>query len=253
LRASFSHEFVLIFKREKALHRLCAKAHLGKEGIDATMKKTFITAAIFIMAGLFTAVYAQQTPSGEWTLTRMIKDDKNISLSANGKTPTIKFGDEGFSGNAGCNSYSGNNIGDKGTFKAGPVRSTKMACAPEVSEQENFFFSVLEKAAVIDVSDGTLSLSSSDSRNSLRFRQKSDDTPFLWIVDKKQVDCRGIVHQNCLQVKKTDVVEWQILRTKIEGFNYKPGKYYLIRVKRAANGYKLVKVISRTRLMAHVD
>jgi heat shock protein HslJ len=223
------------------------------------MKRILITTAIFILTGLFaTAAFAQQTLSGEWTLTRMVRDTWDVPVVAAGKTPTITFSGDGFSGNGSCNSYGGSYTtqGRKG-FKAGPIRSTKMACMQSgVNAQETAFFDMLGKADTYNVSGDNLTLSSGGGAYSLTFKRKLavEERPFLWIVDKKQVDCRGIVQQNCLQVKKTDAEQWQILRAKIEGFRYKPGRYYLIRVKRDANGnYKLVKIISRTRLMAHVD
>ncbi|HEV7642467.1 MAG TPA: META and DUF4377 domain-containing protein [Pyrinomonadaceae bacterium] len=195
--------------------------------------------------------------TGEWTLTHMVRDTWDVPLAGDGKTPTIKFTDEGLSGNGGCNSYGGSYTteGSKG-FKAGPIRSTKMACTQGgVSGRESAFFDILGRADTYRITGNTLVLSSDGGAYSLTFQKKPapEDKPFLWIVDKRQVDCHGVVHQNCLQVKKTDAAEWQILREPIKGFKYLPGKYYLIRVQPTAKGYKLVKVISRTRLMAHVD
>jgi heat shock protein HslJ len=233
------------------------------------MKRIFITTAIFIFTLMFVSQASAQGAqlSGEWTLTRMVRDTWDVPLVTTGKTPTIKFMDEGLSGNGGCNSYGGTftTKGSKG-FKAGPIRSTKMACMQGgVSGQETAFFDILDKADTYRITGNTLTLSSGGGAYSLTFQKKlaPENKPFLWIVDKKMVDCRGIVHQNCLQVKKTDAAEWEILREPIKGFKYLPGKYYLIRVTRTlkkwapANDfiyeYKLVKVISRTRQMTHVD
>jgi heat shock protein HslJ len=195
--------------------------------------------------------------SGEWTLIRMVRDTWDVPLTGGGKTPTIKFADEGFSGNGGCNSYGGSYTteGSKG-FKAGPIRSTKMACAQGgANGRETAFFDIIGRADTYRITGNTLVLSSDGGAYSLTFKRQAmaEEKPFLWIVDKRQVDCRGVVHQNCLQVKKTDAAEWQILREPIKGFKYIPGKYYLIRVQPTAKGYKLVKIISRTRLMSHVD
>ena len=225
----------------------------------ATMKRILITTAIFIFTLMLVSQAAAQGAqlSGEWTLTRMVRDTWDGPLVSGGKTPTIQFTDEGFSGSGGCNSYGGSYTtqGSKG-FKAGPIRSTKMACMQGgVGGQETAFFDILGRADTYRRTGNTLVLSSGGGAYSLTFQKKlaPENKPFLWIVDKRQVDCRGVVHQKCLQVKKTDAEEWQILREPIKGFKYLPGKYYLIRVQWTASGYKLVKVISRTRLMAHVD
>jgi heat shock protein HslJ len=222
------------------------------------MKKIFIATAICMLTAMFSvSAFGQQALSGEWTLTRLVRDTWDVPVVASGKTPTIKFSGDGFSGNASCNSYGGSYTAAGKTFNPGPVRSTKMACVqPEINAQEKAFFDTLERATNYQVSGNTLILSGNGGAYSLTFKRNGsveEERPFLWIVDKKKVDCRGIVHQNCLQVKKTDFAEWEILREGITGFNYRPGKYYLIRVKRTASGYKLVKVISRTRLMSHVD
>ncbi len=196
--------------------------------------------------------------SGEWTLTRMVRDTWDVPVAATGKIPTIKFTDEGLSGSGGCNSYGGSYTteGTKG-FKAGPIRSTKMACTQGgANGRETAFFDIIGRADTYRLTGNTLVLSSDGGAYSLTFKRQGmapEDKPFLWIVDKRQVDCRGVVHQNCLQVKKTDAAQWEILREPIKGFKYLPGKYYLIRVQWTAKGYKLVKVISRTRLMSHVD
>ena len=117
------------------------------------------------------------------------------------------------------------------------------------------FFAILEKVTSYEITGDVLKLAGEGGAYSLTFTRKSaeEERPFLWIVDKKQVDCRGVVHQNCLQVKKRDFDQWEILREKIGGFAYKPGRYYLLRVRHSDKGYKLVKIISRTRLMPHVD
>jgi heat shock protein HslJ len=221
---------------------------------------------------------AQPPLYGDWELTKMIKDGAEMALAPGGKTPTIKFSKEGFNGTGGCNGYAGSyTTAAGGKWTVGPVRSTKMACMGGVNVQEAAYFEILGKTTQYRMSKGSLLLTDSGGNNSLTFRYKAPETPatkveapaeprektFLWIVDKQRVDCRGIVRQNCLQVKETDAAEWQILRESIAGFKYKPGKYYLIRVKRIlktsamANApvfdYKLVRVISRTRKMPHVD
>jgi heat shock protein HslJ len=220
------------------------------------MKKIFTSTAILIFTLILTGQTFAQL-SGEWTLTKMVRDTFEVRLSQDAKAPTLKFGDERLSGNGGCNSYGAGykTEGDKG-FKAGPVMSTKMACMrPDANKQESAYFDTLDRADSYRITGNTLMLSGNGGAYSLTFRRLGGikSRPFLWIVDKKMVDCQGIVHQNCMQVKKTDIAEWEILRAPIAGFKYRPGRYYLLRVQQTADGYKLVKIVSRTRLMPHVD
>lgn len=236
------------------------------------MKRILTTTAILILTTFSAATaFAQQPLYGEWDLVKITKDGKDVPVVPARKTPSIKFDKESSAaGSGGCNGYSGSYTTQGGKINFGPIRATKMGCAPEINRQEILFFELLNKTDRYKMSGGRLVLSDEAGTNALHFVSlappqiaddvkpvepptKPDERPFLWIVDKKKVDCRGIVRQNCLQVKKTDAAEWEILRDKIAGFRYKPGKYYLIRVKRTAAGYKLVKIISRTRLMAHVD
>jgi heat shock protein HslJ len=220
------------------------------------MKKIFTSTAILIFTFVLTTpIFAQL--SGEWTLTKMVRDTFEIQLSKDAKAPTLKFGDDRLSGNGGCNSYGGAYTmeGDKG-FKAGPVMSTKMACmSGDGNKQESAYFDTLGRADSYRITGNTLMLSGDGGAYSLTFKRLGGlkSRPFLWIVDKKMVDCQGIVHQNCMQVKKTDIAEWEILRAPITGFKYHSGRYYLLRVQQTAAGYQLVKLISRTKLMPHVD
>lgn len=223
-------------------------------------------------------VFAQEPLYGEWQLMKIVKDGAEIPLVTGGKTPTIKFAKEGFSGNGSCNSYSGSyTLAGGGKWLAGAIRSTKMACMDGgANTQEANFFAILEKASQYRVSKGSLLLTDSGSQNTLTFLFKDwikpgEDTrppepaekKLLWIVNKERVDCRSAAPQKCLQVKNMDFEEWQNFYGTIAGFKYRPGKYYLIRVLRTrkpnvpANApvynYKLIRVVSRTRLMPHVD
>ena len=235
------------------------------------MRRIFLTTAIFILTTLFSLpAFTQQPLYGEWELVKITRDGKDVPVTPARKTPGINFAKEwSVSGSGGCNSYGGTYTLDNGKIKFGPIRSTKMGCAQEINKQEMLFFEILDKAANYKMSKGNLTLSDGAGANALNFvslappAAEPREKIFRWIVDKQQVDCRGIVHQNCLQVKERDFDQWEIRREKIIGFKYQPGRYYLIRVKRVLKPYtttndfifeyKLVKIISRTRLMPHVD
>lgn len=238
------------------------------------MKKIFITTAIFVLTALFTIPALAQSPlSGSWELTKMVKDGAEVTLLKGGKGgPTLVFGENNsISGNGSCNGYRGTMTQENGKLTVGPVMSTKMGCLDGFGEQEVKYFDILNKVSIYKSDEGILHLADADSKNILTFTRKGGEVKpvepetinHLWIVNKEQVDCQGVVPQKCLQVKKTDAAPWENFYGAIAGFKYKPGKYYLIRVTRtkkknvpadaSAYDYKLVKIMSRTKLMPHVD
>lgn len=238
------------------------------------MKKLFITTAIFILTALFTIpALGQSALSGEWVLSKMVKDGVNVPILTGGKgAPTLIFGENNrISGNGSCNRYSGTMTEENGKLTVGPVISTKMGCLDGFGEQEVKYFDILNKVSIYKSDEGILHLADAGSKNILIYTRKGGEVKpaepevvnHLWIVNKVKVDCQGVAPQKCLQVKKTDAAPWENFYGTIAGFKYKPGKYYLIRVQRtkkknvpadaSAYDYKLIKVMSRTRLMPHVD
>jgi len=78
-----------------------------------------------------------------------------------GAVPTMAFGDDGtVSGNASCNTYSGEVTIDGSELSFGPLAMTQMACADAaVSEQETAFLGALESVASYTIdSEGRLVL-----------------------------------------------------------------------------------------------
>jgi heat shock protein HslJ len=234
------------------------------------MKKSFILTAIFVLSAVFSVpVLAQGALSGTWDLTKIVKDGVDVPLVSGGKAPTIIFGDNNsVSGNGSCNGYGGKYTLSGGSeIKFGPIHSTRIGCMGGINGQESTFLNILQGAAIYKTDEGIMHLADADSKNILTFKLKQalpETMTHLWIVNNKRVDCQGFAaNQKCLQVKKTDAAPWENFYGTIAGFNYKPGRIYLIRVTAmkekvvAADGsaydYKLVKVISRTKLMPHVD
>lgn len=245
------------------------------------MRRTLITIAIFILAALSAApAFAQQPLYGEWDLTRITKNGREVPVVAARKTPGIRF-DSGSraAGSGGCNGYSGSYSTGGGKINFGPIRATEMGCAAEINAQEMLFFDILSKAKIYKMSGGTLILSDETGKNALHFvslapPQPADEEPpaalpapvekiFVWLVNKQLVNCRDVVLRRCMQVKEKDYDPWETLHATIAGFKYRSGRYYVIQVKRVskkgisagtpAYDYKLLKVVSRTRKMPHVD
>lgn len=238
------------------------------------MRKLFITTAIFVLTALLAIPALAQSPlSGSWVLTKMVEEGADVPILTGGKgAPTLIFGENNrISGNGSCNGYGGTMTEKDGKLTVGPIMSTKMGCLGGFGEQEVKYFDILNKVSIYKSDKGTLQLTDADWANTLTFtRQGSEVKPVapetinhLWIVNKEKVDCQGVAPQKCLQVKKTDAEPWENFYGAIEGFKYKPGKFYLIRVTAtkkknvpadaSAYDYKLVKVMSRSKLMPHVD
>ncbi len=77
-----------------------------------------------------------------WTVERIEE------LGANRATTTVRFEDGRVSGRAGCNQYSGYLQAAGDSLRASEIRSTRMACAPAVMEQETRFLAALAAVRV---------------------------------------------------------------------------------------------------------
>ncbi len=75
-------------------------------------------------------------------------------------------------------------------------------------------------------------------------------------VSEQRVPCIGVGPQECLQVRESSDVAWQLFYDNIEGFTYEPGFRYVLRVaeRRVPNppadssslAYRLLHVVSKT-------
>lgn len=75
----------------------------------------------------------------------------------------------------------------------------------------------------------------------------------ILIVADQKTSCRGIVAQDCLQVKRLDEEKFQIFRQSIRGFNFVPGYFYVLDVAAyplpspTGQAYRLNKVLARVK------
>ena len=86
---------------------------------------------------------------------------------------TLTLGSDGrATGNAGCNSFSGPyNTRSDDRIDIGPLAVTRMACEPQIMEQEARYLSILEDAASFNrYGDGGFSIIAPDGR-AIRFRR----------------------------------------------------------------------------------
>lgn len=62
-----------------------------------------------------------------------------------GVASTLSFTGDGVAGQGACNRYRGPLVERDGRLRVGPLAATRMACAPEVMEQERRFLTALEQ------------------------------------------------------------------------------------------------------------
>lgn len=125
--------------------------------------KPYLALALALLAALALAACAagaapQAPPPGlpetSWTLT-----DLNGAAPLPGAVPTLAFDAAGqAAGSAGCNRYFGTFAEDGAAVTFGPLGSTKMACAPEVMQQETTFLQLLGDVVSFAVAGDTLTL-----------------------------------------------------------------------------------------------
>lgn len=103
-----------------------------------------------------------------WQLSAIIAKAATASPVA-GSTVTVQVSGDQLSGKA-CNTFRGQVTVDGSSFKAGPLMSTKMACAnPDESAQETAVLTAIEAASSYAIVGNTLTLTADDGTG-LEFR-----------------------------------------------------------------------------------
>ncbi|MGC3993793.1 MAG: META domain-containing protein [Propionicimonas sp.] len=96
-----------------------------------------------------------------WTLSGIIADEAISSTTTEGSV-TITISDGQLSGKA-CNTFRGSVTASGGSFKAGPLVSTKMACTSEaLTKQENTVLATLQAATSYAIKGDQLTISADD-------------------------------------------------------------------------------------------
>ncbi len=80
----------------------------------------------------------------------------------------------------------------------------------------------------------------------------------LLYVDAQKVHCTGVGPMTCLKVRSSPAEEWQLLYSRIEGFEHQAGYLYQLKIKKTqvenppADGssirYQLIKLIGKQKL-----
>ncbi len=133
-------------------------AGTGLELVDAGQKVVFALAA----------VVNKPLEGPTWQLSAIMAKAATASPVA-GSTVTLQVSGDQLSGKA-CNTFHGQVAIDGSTFKAGPLMSTKMACAnPDESAQESAVLAAIEAATSYGVVGDILTLKAADGTG-LEFR-----------------------------------------------------------------------------------
>lgn len=100
-----------------------------------------------------------------WQLTTLVDGEVASSIVA-GTAPTLVVDAAAarISGSAGCNNYFGPASFGAGVVAVGALASTKMACRPDVMQQEAFVLAVLGAAATWEVEGSALRVTAGDGR-----------------------------------------------------------------------------------------
>lgn len=69
----------------------------------------------------------------------------------------------------------------------------------------------------------------------------------VFIVADQKTSCRGIVAQDCLQVKRLNEERFNIFRQNIQGFIYVEGNFYVLEVRANNRGYRLQRILAQVK------
>ncbi len=135
------------------------------------------TALFATLAFLFQGALAQSHPLAgtTWALTSYAPGGAAHALVA-GSEVTLEFGPRGQAvfGSGGCNRYRALLLLSDGSLALGPLISTRMACAEDVTSQEVTYLALLARASTFTLDGDRLTLGSGDGE--LTFTA-SGDTP----------------------------------------------------------------------------
>jgi putative lipoprotein len=143
------------------------------------LKKTLSAASLILLTGIVLAACGIIPSTGDrlmsevWTLQSMVSGGADVALE-DGVTTTIQFSEDGtYSGNGGCNSYSGSYTIEGNSISLGVAASTLVACATGM-EQEAAFFAALPEVTNYEVTAEGMRLQSEDRSVALLFVASSD-------------------------------------------------------------------------------
>jgi heat shock protein HslJ len=144
------------------------REYLARLGRVTSFRVKGDTLALLDDGGGTVLVYAasRDTIEGTWEITGyLMVSGTGFSSTAIDSAPSAVFSADGsVSGGTGCNTYRGQYELDSLSISIGPLRTTQMACSPELAEQEAGILASLTAAATFTLAPGTATLLNSDGQ-----------------------------------------------------------------------------------------
>lgn len=139
----------------------------------------------------------------------------------------------------GCNRFTGAFSTTNNIISFDDLSSTKVRCRQSSMEWDQFLVKEINNAKITKIGTDYLIL---QSQNNYRIVFKSlpkidtkGVTAHLWDISPKMINCNIDTIKQCLRIKKSPISEWEILDENIEGFVFKEGQSYRIRVLETRN------------------
>lgn len=162
-------------------------------------------------------------PEGRW---------QETSSTAEPSPITLDIKNDRISANAGCNRLMGavKMVGDQLVVEQ--LASTLMMCHGEAAKKEEALKQLLSDKPRAQVSDDQLILSTNTTSYVFKKQPNMEDgeTRFIYIAPET-THCTGVGPMECLQIRESEDDPWTLFYGRIEGFEFKPGTAYRLRIK----------------------
>lgn len=199
-----------------------------------------------------TAVPQVQIQDITWYLDHTVVGGDAVVPPPQGAEAYFEITDEGISGFAGCNNFSGTVSYEDG-LSFGPLATTRKACNETIMTFENNLLNIFTNTAGVDHSEGILSLKNADGLLLATFLEAEEKTLF---VGPEQAECVGVAPQMCLLVKESQDEAYTFFYDSITGFEWEEGFEYELRVRvteiaqpladASSLNYSLIEVVDKT-------
>jgi len=137
-------------------------AYLGRLAKVATYAIDGTTLTLSDASGATILSYSVSTESltGNWNINAYLQaNNQAFNSVVNGSSPTAVFGADGsLSGTTGCNSFTGTYTVKGDALTISPLATTRVACAPNLSDQEAGILAALQTATHFEVTRGRATL-----------------------------------------------------------------------------------------------
>lgn len=137
-------------------------AYLAALAKAATFTATADALTMFDAAGAPILVYAAGPANpleGDWNVTGYNNGKQAVTSPISGTTLTATFTADAVSGSSGCNTYNGSYTLDGDALKIGPLATTRMACDPAATmDQETQFLAALAASTTVEQTGATVTL-----------------------------------------------------------------------------------------------